>query len=82
MPDAIGRLAINRASRSLAPGGELDLGFFGGEPLLEEERISTWMKYARDRAAASDVTAQFGLTTNGTIARGAAWALMLSWCQR
>ena len=35
MPLEIGLAAIRRAARSLCPGGTLELGFFGGEPLLE-----------------------------------------------
>ena len=34
MPEAIGRRAIERATRSLSAGGRLELSFFGGEPLL------------------------------------------------
>jgi uncharacterized protein len=39
--------AIQRALNSLVPGGSLDLGFFGGEPLLEAARITKWMAYAQ-----------------------------------
>jgi sulfatase maturation enzyme AslB (radical SAM superfamily) len=39
MPEAIGTMAIDRALGSLAPGGTLQLGFFGGEPLVEARLV-------------------------------------------
>lgn len=53
MPAEVGNAAIDRALNSLPSGGWLDLGFFGGEPLLDAPRILDWMKYARDAAAVS-----------------------------
>lgn len=41
--------------------------FFGGEPLLEPERIDAIATEARRRADAAGVTVRFGLTTNGTL---------------
>lgn len=41
--------------------------FFGGEPLLEPERIDVIATAARARADAAGVTVRFGLTTNGTL---------------
>jgi sulfatase maturation enzyme AslB (radical SAM superfamily) len=40
MPREIGLAAIRRAACSLRPGGTLELGFFGGEPLLEAENVA------------------------------------------
>src|SRR5690349_3802557 len=50
MKAEIGTAAIERALRSLRPGGRLDLSFFGGEPLLESARILGWMAHAQARA--------------------------------
>lgn len=77
MPAEVGNAAIDRALNSMPSGGWLDLGFFGGEPLLEAPRILDWMKYARDAAAASRHRLGFSLTTNGTLARDEAWRVML-----
>ena len=78
MTREIGMVAIERAFRSLAPGGQLDLSFFGGEPLLESARILEWMAHARRRAAKSDQQIRFNLTTNGTVTHREAWEVMLT----
>jgi uncharacterized protein len=77
MPEAVGRKAVDRALASVEQGGTLDLGFFGGEPLLEADRVSSLIAYARQRAEAVGVEVIPGLTTNGTVAGGLAWALMI-----
>lgn len=41
--------------------------FFGGEPLLEPERIDAIATEARGRGVQAGVTVRFGLTTNGTL---------------
>jgi uncharacterized protein len=74
----IGRIAIDRAFRSLDTDGHLNLGFFGGEPLLESERILDWMSYARQRADGSAKTVRFNVTTNGTITNDIAWRVMMA----
>lgn len=71
----IGCAGIDRAFQSLAPAGRLDLGFFGGEPLLEARRILEWMKHARQMASDSREVA-FNLTTNGTIINLDAWQVL------
>lgn len=76
MPEAIGRKAIDRAMASLEPGGELQLGFFGGEPLLEADLIAGLIAYAQAQARKSDVRVSPGLTTNGTVDGTRAWRLM------
>lgn len=78
MPWETGVTAITRAYRSFPPHGRLDLGFFGGEPLLEAERILEWMRFARTAALSSGHTVRFNLTTNGTITDRAAWEVMLT----
>ncbi len=72
-----GSAAIDRAFNSLIPGGHLDLGFFGGEPLLESSRILDWIEHARTRARALSRKVNFNLTTNGTIIHREAWQVMM-----
>jgi uncharacterized protein len=78
MPLRMGPTAIDRAFQSIEPGGALNLGFFGGEPLLEAESILEWMDYARSFAANSKKHVNFSLTTNGTILSAAAWHVMFA----
>lgn len=73
----IGETAINRALATLAAGGRLDLGFFGGEPLLEAANILHWMHYARESAAKSNLRLSFSMTTNGTLDHSDAWQVMM-----
>jgi uncharacterized protein len=77
MPIGTGVAAIDRALRSLVPGGGLDLSFFGGEPLLEPARIIHWMARGRSRATEWGKSVRFNLTTNGTISRPEAWRVMM-----
>lgn len=77
MSSAIGRKAIDRALASITPGGTLELGFFGGEPLLEAGLISSLIDHAREHAAGTAVTVDLNMTTNGTVATPEAWALMM-----
>jgi uncharacterized protein len=76
LPEAAGRRAVDRAVASLAPGGTLELGFFGGEPLLEAERVAAFLAHARARAAAAGVSVAPCLTTNGTQDHPAAWSIL------
>jgi uncharacterized protein len=76
MPATIATTAMDRAFNTLAPGGRLDVGFFGGEPLLEATRILDWMRYAREKAAMSGHNVDFSLTTNGTLDGDEAWRVM------
>ncbi len=77
MSPEIGRVAIDRAIRSIQPQGSLELSFFGGEPLLEADLISRLMKYARQRAATADIELRPGLTTNATVDSESAQRLMM-----
>lgn len=76
MPEPVARHAVGRALRSLVPGGRLDLGFFGGEPLLEPRLVADVMAHARERAACDGVTVRFQVTTNGTVAGDRAWSIL------
>lgn len=76
MTDKVATAAISRAVRSTAPGGQMELGFFGGEPLLEAAMILEWVQHAREECATQRVELRLNLTTNGTIADSAAWRVM------
>ena len=67
---------IDPALRSLQPGGVLELGFFGGEPLIEAESILHWIDYASRCADDAGDRLELGLTTNGTLTQGAAWSVL------
>ncbi len=73
----VGRRAIDRSLSSLQPGGSLDLGFFGGEPLLRASLVARLMDHAQESAAARGVRVRFSITTNGTVSSPDAWALMV-----
>jgi uncharacterized protein len=77
MRQDIARVAIDRAVRSTEPGGAFELGFFGGEPLLEAAMILDAIDYAQRRAAESSLRLRVTLTTNGTVTTNDAWAVMM-----
>jgi len=74
MTAEIAMAAIDRAARSTS--GQLELGFFGGEPLLEAPAILNWIEYTRRTAAARGIQTVLHLTTNGTLVDPAAWQVM------
>jgi len=76
MPDAIAHAAIDRAIASLSPGGTLELGFFGGEPLLEAERVLAWINYTESKVSGANIALALSMTTNGTVMDSHAWSLM------
>lgn len=76
LPGEYGRHAIRRAVASLEPGGTLELGFFGGEPLIEAERILEWITFAEEATAAHGTQLQMTMTTNGTFDSAAARGVM------
>ena len=45
----------------------LDIGFFGGEPLMEWELLQHCCAYAEQRAKECGVALRLGITTNGTL---------------
>ena len=77
MPAATGRKAIDRAIASLMPGGSLELGFFGGEPLIEAELIAELIEYAQRQGRRAGVAVELSMTTNGTIVEPTAWSVMI-----
>ncbi len=80
MPESIGCRAIDRAIASIHPGGTMELGFFGGEPLVEADMISRMIEYARALAIESEISLSTGLTTNGTLTHPSAWTVMILPC--
>jgi uncharacterized protein len=69
-----GRMSWSTAERALelgfaaaAEAGALDLGFFGGEPLLESEAMLRVARRAREMAGALGVALRMQVTTNGTL---------------
>lgn len=76
MPESVGRKAINRAIASIESGGTLDLGFFGGEPLIEAGLIDNLIAYASRKTKAAGLKLALTMTTNGTIVTPRAWSIM------
>ena len=72
----VGQKAIDRALTSLAPNGVLELGFFGGEPLIEHRLLTCLLDYAEQRATAAGKRLCADVTTNGTVAGPEAWAVL------
>ncbi|MCE9553154.1 MAG: radical SAM protein [Planctomycetes bacterium] len=68
--------AIQRAVASLRPGGLLELGFFGGEPLLESRLVTDMIALAQDETQRAGLQLRFGLTTNGTVIDPEAWRVL------
>jgi uncharacterized protein len=68
--------SVDRAVNSIRPGGVLELGFFGGEPLLEAALIRRIVDYAASKVRSADLSLEPSLTTNGTLDRGDAWRVL------
>ena len=76
MPAGMARHAIDRAVRSLSEGGTLELGFFGGEPLLEAGLVLDLLEYAQQQCRRRDQYLEPCLTTNGTVTDPTAWVVL------
>ena len=77
MTPAIAHAAVDCAIRTIPSGGILELGFFGGEALLEAELVEETLNYAWRASEEAGIELRPGLTTNGTITTDAAWRVML-----
>lgn len=66
--------AIDRAVRSTS--NQLELGFFGGEPLLEAVALVDWIEHAIRATDKRGLQTVFHLTTNGTVVDPVAWQVM------
>lgn len=76
MPWPVGERAIVRALNSLDADGVLELGFFGGEPLLEARLLLRLADFARVKSGITGHRLNMHLTTNGTVASEDAWRVM------
>jgi uncharacterized protein len=61
------RRSIDTALSMVPEGKRLELGLFGGEPLLRFDLVQAVTDYAIERADAARVPLRIGLTTNGTL---------------
>jgi uncharacterized protein len=77
MAEGIGWQAIDRALASVEPGGVLELGFFGGEPLLDAGLVDRLADYAVGSARTEGIRTVLSLTTNGTMSTSDAWRVMM-----
>ncbi|MGE5550936.1 MAG: thioether cross-link-forming SCIFF peptide maturase [Bacteroidota bacterium] len=64
MPAEIGQAAIDLLLARSGPVRQLEVDFFGGEPLLAMESVRRVVAYGRERAAALGKRINFTLTTN------------------
>jgi uncharacterized protein len=78
MPLDVARKAIVRSIASLAPGGTLNIGFFGGEPLLCAPTIKSLIPFARQLTLTRDQHLSLAMTTNGTLIGPDAWSVMMA----
>ncbi|HNO79975.1 MAG TPA: radical SAM protein [Phycisphaerae bacterium] len=78
MPLDVARKAVVRSVASVAPGGTLNLGFFGGEPLLCAPVIMRLIRFARRLTQTRDQHLRLSMTTNGTIVSPDAWRVMMT----
>ena len=67
MSTQVAHAATDRLISEAAPGGDLLLGFMGGEPFLHRTLMRNVVPYARQRAEASGRTIRFSVTTNATL---------------
>jgi uncharacterized protein len=74
---SIAGVALRRAFRSVAPGGTVELAFFGGEPLLEHRLLRQILDQAAHESRATGISLNAFVTTNGTVSTGDAWELLL-----
>ncbi len=67
MPDDVAEASLALAFSGVAPGGQVQLSYFGGEPLLEWDRLVRHARRARELAAERGVKVRQSVTTNGTL---------------
>ena len=76
LSEDLGRKVIDRAVNSIADRGLLELGFFGGEPLLESRLIKGLIDYARRQTDTRRLGLKLSMTTNGTVSSPDSWEIM------
>lgn len=62
-----GRRSVDFIFRHATPGNNIEIGFFGGEPLLEFEVLKDITAIIEDHPAYDPARVRFAITTNGTI---------------
>ena len=65
-PETAGRI-VDFIFQSTPPGEKIDIGFFGGEPLLEVELIKTIVGMITDHRLYESERVLFSVITNGTL---------------
>ena len=68
--------AVDRALHSIQNGGTLELGFFGGEPLLQPILMIELLEYAQSGCRERGLNLNPHLTTNGTQTGEVTWRVM------
>jgi|CZCB01.1.fsa_nt_gi uncharacterized protein len=64
MPPEVGMRAVDLMIRESGPVTNLEVDFFGGEPLLNFDTVVAIVEYAKSAAAAANKSIHFSLTTN------------------
>ena len=64
MPERVLKAACDLA---FSAGGHAGLCFFGGEPMLEREKILLALNYCAEKSAETGKPVQYKMTTNGTL---------------
>ena len=67
MSEATARRAVDFALEKCAPGQELELSFFGGEPFLCFDVMKSVTRYLRMTERGNGTSARLSITTNGTV---------------
>lgn len=67
MPEDVAMRAVDFAFAQVREGGKLQISFFGGEPLLEDDLLLAVAERARERSAAMGTALVMQVTTNGTL---------------
>ncbi|MBE7463988.1 MAG: radical SAM protein [Planctomycetes bacterium] len=67
MPKELGERALDQAFAKLQPGEEIQVGYFGGEPLLAWDLLQHFHLYAEGLARAKNVKLVGTATTNATL---------------
>ena len=67
MPAEVGRAAVDFLLKGAGGGRNLEVDFFGGEPLLNFPSVRETIEYAERRAAQEGKVIHFTLTTNATL---------------
>ncbi|MCR5093504.1 MAG: thioether cross-link-forming SCIFF peptide maturase [Lachnospiraceae bacterium] len=67
MPAEVGRAALDFLVKNSGSRRNLEVDFFGGEPLLNWEMVKETVRYGRSLEEANNKHFRFTLTTNGTL---------------